>query len=176
MMKSGGVLLTVAFLCASLVATAGEEFENERTYGGIFSEAKVVALADILEDVDSYNKVDVVFEGTIKEVCQNKGCWMFVTDGIRKIRIDFKNYSFFVPWESEGKRVRVQGKVYTKLVDKNVVKHWAEDQQSPDVKPEDIKEDQVMTMVTASAVAIENGTEISPEQMKVVSGEVQKEH
>lgn len=170
----------VGFLSLAIAASAlgmtGDEFKNERIYGGEFSDERTATIAEILTSSGSYNKVEVVFEGTIKEVCQNKGCWMFVTDGTQKIRVDFKNYSFFVPWESEGKRVHVQGKVYTKLVDKNVAKHWAEDQQSPDVKPEDIKQDQLMTMVTASVVAIENGPELSKEQKDVVSGTVQKEH
>jgi len=162
-------------IAALTLGMTGDEFKNERVYGGEFADARTATIAEILANSDSYDKVEVVFEGTIKEVCQNKGCWMFVTDAAQKIRVDFKNYSFFVPWESEGKRVRVQGKVYTKLVDKNVAMHWAEDQESPDVKPENIKEDQLMTLVTASAVAIENGSGLSKEQEDVLSGKVQKE-
>ena len=176
MSKQRRSLLIIAVVMAVVMGMAGEEFKNERTYGGKFSNVKVVPLSDILKNAESFNKEEVIFEGTIKEVCQNKGCWMLVTDGSGQIRVDFKNYGFFVPWESEGKRVRVQGKVYRKLVDKNVAQHWAEDQKSPDVRPEEIKEDQLMTLVTASAVAIEGGSELSPEQSDVVSGKVQKEH
>jgi hypothetical protein len=169
---AGALLLSL--LCSA--AFAGDEFKNPKLYGEAHKESPVQPIADILRNGDAYNKQLVTIEGTVAEVCENKGCWMFVTDGKEKIRVDFKNYGFFVPWGSEGKRVRVEGKVYKKTVDKNVAKHWAEDQKSPDVRPEDITEDQVMVMLTAFAVTIENGTELSAEQQEVVSGKTTKEH
>ncbi len=172
-----GIFILFSFaLLQSSSATGGEKFENEKTYGEPFKNSALVSIEEILKNGDQYNKKQVTIEGTISEVCENKGCWMFVTSGKEKIRVDFKNYGFFVPWGSEGKRVRVEGKVYKKTVDKNVAKHWAEEQKSPDVKPEDITEDQVMIMLTAFAVAIENGTELPAEQQEVVSGKKSKEH
>ena len=168
-------LLAVAFLMTVLVRAANK-LENEKIYGGKFTDAPAVSIPDIMKNPDTYAKKEVVFEGRVNQVCQNKGCWIVVTDGMQKIRVDFKNYSFFIPWDSEGKRVRVQGKVYRKLIPKEVLKHWAQESKSPEVKPEDIKEDRVMVMVTASAVAMENGSELSKDQQEAVSGKVQKEH
>ncbi|MFN0156698.1 MAG: DUF4920 domain-containing protein [Bacteroidota bacterium] len=173
-MKRTALAALLLFLNLSLVF-GGEEFKNPKSYGEASKDSPVMTIAEILKDGDKFNKQSVTIEGTVAEVCENKGCWMFVTDGKEKIRVDFKNYGFFVPWGSEGKRVRVEGKVYKKTVDKNVAKHWAEDQKSPEVKPEDITEDQVMVMLTAFAVTMENGTELPEEQQEVVSGKKSKE-
>jgi hypothetical protein len=149
---------------------------KERTYGEKLTSTHTTSLGEILEHPASFSKKEVVFEATVSEVCQNKGCWMVVGDGQNKVRVDFKNYGFFVPWDSEGKKVRIQGKVYKKLIDKNVARHWAEDQKSSDVKPEEITEDREMVLVTASGVVMTDGSELSEEQKDAISGKVSKEH
>ena len=168
------ILVSAALM--TVVLYAGGKLENERRYGGKFTHANSVSVLEIINNTNTYLKREVVFEGTISQVCQNKGCWMLVSDGLQKVRVDFKNYSFFVPWDSEGKRVRVQGKVNRRLVTKEVLRHWAEESKSPELKPEDIKEDQMIVTVTASAVAIENGSELTQDQQEVVSGKAQKDH
>jgi hypothetical protein len=169
-------LFIVSAFLGQAVAFSGDDLENKRLYGEKLVAMKATPLSEVLERDEEFDKKEVTIEGTVVEVCQSKGCWMFIGDGEHKLRVDFKNYGFFVPWDSEGKRVRVQGKVYRKLVDKNVARHWAEESSNPDVKPEDITEDVMMVMLTAFGVEMENGSQISAEQTDVISGKVKKEH
>lgn len=157
------------------ISFAGDQ-PGKRLYGEQLKEVPLVEMHEILAHPSDYNKREVTLEATVAEVCQNKGCWMFVTDGKNRIRVDFKNYGFFVPYDSEGKKVRIQGKVYEKMVDKNVAKHWAEESKNPDVRAEEITEDVKMVMITASGVLMDGGSEFSQEQLDVIGGKTTKEH
>ena len=169
------MLVSLATLSATPGSGSGIKPGEEKLYGDKLTLSEAVAIKEILAHPDEYNKKEVLVEGVAGEVCENKGCWMFLTDGSAKVRVDFKNYGFFVPWDSEGKRVRIQGKVYKKLISREVAKHWAEEQKSPDVKPEDIKEDQAVVMITASGVLMESGSDLSDEQKEVIEGKTSKE-
>lgn len=176
-MKYAGVtaILLTIFLFSNQ-AFPGEEIKNPRAYGEELGESPEAAISDVVGSPEEFNKKTVILTGTIDQVCQNKGCWMYVTDGQNRIRVDFKNYGFFMPWDSEGKRVKLEGKVNHKLVDKNVLKHWAEDSKNAAQDPEEITEDQMMVMITASGVVMEDGSALSDEQEEVVAGKRTKEH
>lgn len=171
--------LMFAFLAlqtASGFVDEGNDYKNPRAYGEAFSDAPGSSIGEILANGEKWNKKTVVVEGTVADVCQNKGCWTIITDGENSIRVDFKNYGFFIPWDSEGKRISVKGKVYRKVIDKNVAKHWAEEQKNPTRSPDEIVEDEIVIMITAAGVIMENGSELSTEQEEVVRGEKTKEH
>lgn len=165
---------SLSLLIASTSTCFSSDGKGERLYGEPITIVQSTPLSEILADGSAFNKKEVLIEGTVSEVCANKGCWMFVNDGKRSIRVDFKNYGFFIPWGSEGKLVKVQGKIYKKRVDKNVLRHWAEDQKNPDVKPEEITEDLDVIMMTASGVLMEDGDEFSEEQLNVISSKTTK--
>lgn len=61
------------------------------------------------------------------EVCQNKGCWMVLTEGARSIRVTFRDYAFFVPKDIAGKTVVVEGVLSRKLLSADEAKHYAEE-------------------------------------------------
>ncbi|TKD61374.1 DUF4920 domain-containing protein [Flavobacterium sp. ASW18X] len=66
--------------------------------------------------------------GTIKEVCQAKGCWMQValTDG-QEVFVKFKDYGFFVPKDVAGKQVFLDGLAFVEEMPVDEQKHYAED-------------------------------------------------
>jgi hypothetical protein len=66
-------------------------------------------------------------KGPAAEVCQNKGCWMVLTEGARSIRVTFVDYSFFVPKDIAGKTVVVEGVLSRKLLSADEAKHYAEE-------------------------------------------------
>ena len=53
----------------------------------------------------------VRLEGTIDKVCQTKGCWLELKQAERSVHVTFDGYSFFVPKDSGGKKVVLEGKV-----------------------------------------------------------------
>lgn len=62
-----------------------------------------------------------------REVCQNKGCWIVLTEGARSVRVTFVDYSFFVPKDIAGKTVVVEGVLSRKLLSAEEAKHYAEE-------------------------------------------------
>lgn len=82
--------------------------------------AKVVTTKQVLATPEAYTKDAVIVEGVAKTVCQNRGCWMELDGGVR---MTFKDYAFFVPTTSKGKRVRAEGVVEVKTLSKEEADH-----------------------------------------------------
>jgi hypothetical protein len=153
-----------------------EEITQWHNYGGEITGTDIMKVSEAVEQIDDVTDKTVVLEGTLKQVCQSRGCWMVVEDAGKSVRVRFVDYGFFVPWESAGKKVRMQGTIKRDTVSEETARHWAEVSDDPDVKPEDIHGDQEVFMMMATAVAIEGGTPISPEQQAVIGGEVEHDH
>ena len=80
----------------------------------------------------------VKFRAQVKEVCQEKGCWMklALANG-RETRVAFKDYGFFVPKDIAGKYVIVEGKAFLEMLSVEDQQHYAEEGES-EVDPESI--------------------------------------
>jgi Domain of unknown function (DUF4920) len=65
----------------------------------------------------------VRLEGTVGTVCQNKGCWLSLKQGGRAVHVTFEGYSFFVPKDSAGQPVVLEGKVVVKEPQPAAVEH-----------------------------------------------------
>ncbi|MDZ7291211.1 MAG: DUF4920 domain-containing protein [candidate division KSB1 bacterium] len=160
-------------LSASLLAQTPSSAEWT-TYGKKMTTTKTVPVTEALKDVPNDGKT-VAVEGVISDVCTNKGCWLIMTDGKQQLRVQFEGYSFFVPWEAKGKKIKAQGVVKIKTVDEKTAKHWAEEQSNPEVKPEDVKGEQKVYIMTASGVAIAGGGAISKAQQDAIAGKKKME-
>lgn len=91
-----------------------------------------MTLADAIKNAASLKGKEVKLTGTVTEVCQNKGCWMMLTDkgdNATAARITFEGYSFFVPTNSASKTVTLVGKLEEKTLTEEEAKHYAEDKQ-----------------------------------------------
>jgi hypothetical protein len=137
------VLLTAGVVAISMVAPgvwADEQVTtNEKTVssepaevikrGNKIGKSPVVSLADIVEAPEKYENKKIILEGTIKAVCQKKGCWMEMApaDGETGVRVTFKDYGFFVPKDAAGLKVRAEGKIKLTELSKEDVKHLQED-------------------------------------------------
>jgi hypothetical protein len=53
----------------------------------------------------------VRLEGRIEAVCRNKGCWLELKQGAASVHVTFEGYSFFVPKDSAGREVALEGRV-----------------------------------------------------------------
>lgn len=96
-------------------------------YGAGVSTGEVITSRMLLAAAESYNGRAVIVEGQIVDVCQNKGCWMTMMDGDREMRVTFKDYGFFVPFDAGGKYARVEGIFEIKDVPADEAKHYLED-------------------------------------------------
>jgi hypothetical protein len=98
-------------------------------YGNVVKGADVVTTATLLQTVESAGTFTGKVSGNIKEVCTNKGCWfaMELPNG-SKMRVTFKDYGFFIPTNSQGFPITIEGVATLSETDVETLRHYAEDQ------------------------------------------------
>jgi len=103
----------------------GEDYE---VFGSPFdSDAQPLSLTELINQSKKLEGQQVIADGTIKEVCQKKGCFFMLADGEKQARITFKDYGFFIPTNTAGKYVKIAGTFNVKELSKEKAKHYAED-------------------------------------------------
>lgn len=105
-----------------------ETTEQYEVYGSAFeSSEQPLSLEKLLSKSDSYENKQVVAEGEIRQVCQKKGCFFILADGEKEARITFKDYDFFIPTNTTGKKVVLKGTFNVKKLSEKKAKHYAKD-------------------------------------------------
>ncbi len=80
------------------------------------------------QNLKSGDTIDVKFTSTIKKVCKKKGCWIQVGVGEEKNSfVKFKDYGFFMPMNSEGSEVVMNGKAFVRTISVKQLQHYAKD-------------------------------------------------
>jgi hypothetical protein len=106
-MKRSLILVLAVGTCAA-AAIAGAA----QTFGKPLQGLKPVALKEVLAKPEAGQLVRL--EGTIDKVCRNKGCWLELKQEASSVHVTFENYGFFVPKDSMGKPVALEGRVVVK--------------------------------------------------------------
>lgn len=108
--------------------------------------APKVELAALMKDPAAQEGKTVALEGKVRQACQKKGCWMELADGDSKgpgVRVKFKDYGFFVPLDSAGSTVKVEGVVSVTELSEEQAKHYegegAQVARGKDGKPREIQ-------------------------------------
>lgn len=171
--KSILIITIIISLFASCLSFANDK--PLKNYGKDLTAKKVTKFKDAVSNPGKFKNKDILVEGTVKSVCQTKGCWMEITDGKETMRVKFEGYSFFVPYDSKGKKVKIQGKVNRETVKEATYKHWLEEAGEPAEFIDKIKGDQKVVMFTATGVVMEEGSEFTPEQLDKIQGKTKKE-
>ncbi len=107
-----------------------EQTEEFRVFGSSFNtQMATVPFDSLLASPAKYNQQTVTTEGEITQVCQKKGCFFMLQteDGDQQARISFKDYSFFVPTNTAGAKVKLNGTFNVKTISEEDAKHYAED-------------------------------------------------
>lgn len=101
------------------------------SFGEKLSFDKVLTSEALLAKYNTLNTGDTLnlkFASKIKEVCSKKGCWMKLSlSEETEVMVRFKDYGFFMPLDSEGREVIVNGKAYSKETGVKELQHYAED-------------------------------------------------
>jgi len=93
--------------------------------------------------------------GTIEECCQKKGCWMKLDMGNgQMLRVGFKDYAFFMPLESAGSKIVMQGIATYDTTAVEALRHYAEDAGKTKDEIEAITEPEVELVFEASGVRL----------------------
>ena len=115
-MKRSIVLFATFFVVAAFANA-----EAPSTFGKPLQGLKPVALKDVLARPEAGQVVRL--EGTIDKVCKNKGCWLELKQEASSVHVTFENYGFFVPKDSMGKPVALEGRVVVKQPSAEDVAH-----------------------------------------------------
>ncbi|PSL07893.1 DUF4920 domain-containing protein [Cecembia rubra] len=122
-----------------LTGCAGNQADNTTTasskddlptgfFGEKINDAGVVSLQQLVSFLEDSEEFTGKVKGEIKEVCSMKGCWMTIDlPNGQTMRVTFKDYGFFVPKNSQGYPVIIEGIATKKITDVSTLKHYAED-------------------------------------------------
>ncbi len=101
---------------------------DTETFGAIVpADPEPLPLSEVLATPDRHLDSDVVFSARIGKVCQKKGCFFIARDGDAVVRVTFKDYGFFIPTDSGGKRAVFKGTLHRENVTEAAAEHFAED-------------------------------------------------
>ncbi len=108
-----------------------EEVSSLLAFGDKISDENALTSEQMLAKFNTLNVGDtlvVKFTSKINDVCSKKGCWMKLPlDNTTETMVRFKDYGFFMPLDSKGKEVIVEGKAFVKETSVDELKHYAED-------------------------------------------------
>ena len=111
-------LMSAVVLTALIVTPA---LAGSKTFGKPLKGLETTTLEAVLAKPEAGKMV--ALEGTIKAVCANKGCWLTLEQGKSNVHVSFEGYSFFVPKDSAGQKVKLEGRVLVKERSKEEVEH-----------------------------------------------------
>ncbi|MBC7794643.1 MAG: DUF4920 domain-containing protein [Clostridia bacterium] len=100
---------------------------SPQTYGSAIENITPVNVGDVTARPDNFADKPIVIDGTIRQSCTRKGCWMELAPTAQTIapgvRVTFKDYGFFIPVHSQGRRARAQGTLSAHTVSAEDVRH-----------------------------------------------------
>jgi hypothetical protein len=108
------LLLAGCVLLIAGAAVAGEEKTGNagmQKFGAPVTARKAVDIAKLSKDPARFAGRKVRLEGTVKEVCQGKGCWVEVESGGASFLARSLDESVLLPKDCKGRRIAIQGVV-----------------------------------------------------------------
>jgi Domain of unknown function (DUF4920) len=115
----------------SPVPMSSPEPAKRAQFGESIKPGDTAPLGTVLSGPAAFAGRNVIVEGAVRQACTRRGCWMELAETLDKsrpgCRVTFKDYGFFVPIDSAGKKARVQGQVQVKTVEAGSVKHMEEE-------------------------------------------------
>ncbi|MBV1887850.1 MAG: DUF4920 domain-containing protein, partial [Urechidicola sp.] len=111
-MKKLRILIVLAII---LVNCKKEEIKvNYTSFGENIITENALSKEDMVskfKNLKTGDTIDVKFASKVNNVCKAKGCWMKIDLGNElETTVKFKDYGFFVPMNSEERKVIVNGK------------------------------------------------------------------
>ena len=87
---------------------------NTNQYGSKFDDTiQLKPISYIFESADINGKI-FSFQGIMTAQCKGDGCWFMLKDSTGEVLVDLKPYDFRTPLEIVGRKVKLNGRVYTK--------------------------------------------------------------
>lgn len=114
---------------AALDKLIGEAVQVPGQYGQAIDAVQAISLDQLVTELERAGTYQGKIRGEIKEACTKKGCWISMElPGGEHMRVTFKDYGFFVPTNSQGFPIVLEGVATFTETDVETLKHFAEDQ------------------------------------------------
>lgn len=128
---------------------------NATYHGDTITADGAITTAELVAKMQTDSTYTGKVETVINSCCKKKGCWMRVAlaDG-KEMKVTFKDYGFFVPLESAGKPVIMQGHAYYDTLSVEEVKHYAEDAGKTEAEIDAITQPEAVLAFEATGVII----------------------
>jgi hypothetical protein len=134
-----------------------EIVKGTAVFGDSIKNDQVIELASIQTEMKGESKKDMKIKGVVKEVCQEKGCWMTMTlNNGDEMRVTFKDYKIFVPKDLGGKEVVLDGFAYTDTTSVEKLRHYAKDGGKSEAEIAAITSPKVQLAFEAKGVVVMN--------------------
>lgn len=156
-----GFLLATS--CASGSDTTVDEnpinlLEGYAVFGDTISPEGAISAEEMLvkyQEMQEGDTLEVKFSSVIENVCQNKGCWMYLElNDEESAYIRFKDYGFFMPFNASESVAIVEGKAFVSVRSVEALQHDAEDEGLSEEEIAAITEPEISYSFTAHGVLI----------------------
>ncbi len=105
--------------------TVTEEYEE---FGApVTSADSALSLSELVREAEAYLGDEVTVSTRIAKVCRKKGCFFIAREDDAIARITFQDYGFFIPTDSAGKEVLLNGTFERRQLTGSQAKHYRED-------------------------------------------------
>lgn len=110
-MRKLSVLLFMVLLFMVLLTTLSAGTVLAKTFGDGVQLSQSTSVTELLENGDSYVGKRVQVRGMIVDVCESRGCWVYVAGDkpFEKIRVKVKDGEIVFPLEARGVDAIVEG-------------------------------------------------------------------
>lgn len=124
-----------------------------------YPHAAPVAVSAVLADPSKYEGKTLLISGSVKEVCEAKGCWMSLSDPKTNEALFVKfvcpiDDKRLIPLEAIGKPALVEGEVLVKMIDEDEAKHYAAEAGKSAEELEKIKGPQKQVTIESPAAKV----------------------
>lgn len=130
-----GLLLVAAGCGNEPIATPGtggdpappeKESHGTELFGSALTrDVELVDFDTLIADPDAFVDETIQTSGVVRANCNKRGCWMEVRSpddaGSPGLTVRFVDYSFFIPLDSRGASVKVQGETSVQILDPDEV-------------------------------------------------------
>lgn len=150
-------LLTIFGLILLFSCSEKKQTVQLEHFGDTINTEKSVSLKEAINELKDKDSVQVKIKGKVSDVCKKKGCWMALSeDGLKdEVRVSFKDYSFFVPMNSEKRTTYCEGWLKKTTQSVEELKHYAKDDGKSEAEIAKITKPENTYEMVAHGVAME---------------------
>lgn len=126
------IIVVFSVVFGSYSQQTGNEAESDKQEliyrGKKINEKGAITISEMVVQMGEKKKFKTKVIAEVVSCCQKKGCWMQVNLGNEELmRVRFKDYGFFVPFDSPGRLVIMEGEAFYDEVSVDMLRHYAED-------------------------------------------------